>query len=358
MVRTGLVASLFAPAFAYALPRFAPRQNQAVVSIGNDGLHYYADVMVGAQQFDLLVDTGSPNTWINANVKYVPTSGATNLHRAFEVQYGSSASVNGTLWTDKFTAIATTAVAQQSIGVAEQVDGFPTQNAIKMAVDGALGLAPTSQDSDTTWLDNLAAQHAIPANVVGVYFNPLPTDGSFQFNRNGLLTVGWILDETYTGNITYVDALKDETGKIAAWVAPVDSLSTDGTPLPDSGLGALVDTSVPGIVVPSTPYNAWLVAANGTYTQNLTSFETTPTASFDFEIGGTTFGLTPDQYLIPKPFYALWNIPANSTASWSFITKTGDDDFIIGQKFIEQYLTILDSDNARIGFAVANHNLG
>lgn len=63
---------------------------------------------------------------------------------------------------------------------------------------------------------------------------------------------------------------------------------------------------------------------------------------FCFEIAGTPFPLTPDQYIIPQAQYGNYGLSPGKYYSW--IADGGADstsvDFIIGQKFMENYVRL------------------
>jgi hypothetical protein len=55
------------------LARLAKRSSSPVnVPVGTNAWNYFANVTVGGGVYNLLVDTGSANTWVGANKKYLP----------------------------------------------------------------------------------------------------------------------------------------------------------------------------------------------------------------------------------------------------------------------------------------------
>lgn len=73
-------------------------------------------VTAGSQNFNLIVDTGSSNTWVGAGTAYKPSVSAQSTGDSFSVTYGSG-SVTGTEYFDKVT-VGSLSIAKQSIGVA------------------------------------------------------------------------------------------------------------------------------------------------------------------------------------------------------------------------------------------------
>jgi hypothetical protein len=88
-------------------------------------------------------------------------------------------------------------------------------------------------------------------------------------------------------------------------------------------------------------------------TTGLTKCTKKPTGSFAFTIGGKAFALSPAQYLVPQAQYSNWQL--TGSAYYSYIGSGGSSgvDFIIGQKFLENYYSVFDTTNARVGFATA-----
>ena len=60
---------------------------------------FHLAVLVGNQTFNLIVDTGSSNTWVGAGTKYVPSPSSTRTNSSVGVSYGSG-SFKGQEYTD------------------------------------------------------------------------------------------------------------------------------------------------------------------------------------------------------------------------------------------------------------------
>jgi saccharopepsin len=98
---------------------------------------YTASVGIGTPptQYDLLLDTGSANTWVGADQPYVPTSSSAPTNQTVSVQYGSG-TFYGSEYTDTVTLSSSLVITNQSIGVATASQGF-------QGSDGILGYAFT-----------------------------------------------------------------------------------------------------------------------------------------------------------------------------------------------------------------------
>ncbi|KAF7985427.1 hypothetical protein HWV62_5149 [Athelia sp. TMB] len=306
---------------------------------------YVAAVKVGSQTFSLIVDTGSSNTWVGASTKL---NGGTSTGKSISVSYGSG-SFSGTEYTDS-VSIGSASVSSQSIGVASTATGFT-------GVDGIVGFGPVDLTLLTvsgtltvpTFLDNLKSQGTISTEALGVYF--APESGSDTDDANGELTFGGADSSKYTGSITYT--AKATSGTVSSyWGIAVSSISFGGQTI-GSGLQAIVDTGTTLIYIPSTAYSSFLSVGGGTTDifSGLAKFDSKPTETFSFSIGGTTFNLTPAQYLIPTAQYSNFGLSGSAYYSWIGSGGSSGVDFIIGQKFLENYYSVFDTTNSRVGFA-------
>jgi len=310
---------------------------------------YIAQVKVGTQTFDLIVDTGSSNTWVGADTKFSKGSTGVSTGKSISVSYGSG-SFSGTEYTDTVT-VGSATVTSQSIGVASSSTGFS-------GVDGIFGVGPVDLTEDTvsgvstvpTFLDNLYSAGTISTEVLGVSF--APESGSDDDDANGELTLGGTDSSKYTGSITYT--AKSTSSSVGPYWGVAVSAITYGTTSLGSGSG-IVDTGTTLIYIPTSAYTKFLSASGGKTdsTTGLAKFTTKPTGTFSFTIGGTKFALTPAQYLVPTAQYSNFGISGSSYYSWINDGGSSGVDFIIGQKFLENYYSVFDTTNSRIGFATA-----
>lgn len=310
----------------------------------NEVFTYLAPVVVGDQTFDLIVDTGSSNTWVGATTKFVATSSAVNTGKSVEVTYGSG-SFSGTEWTDTVSLNGITATAV-SIGVAKTSTDFE-------GTDGIIGFGPEDLTEDTvsgvsefpTFLQDLVAQGVIGETILGVQF--APPAGSEDEDTNGVLTLGGVDTTAFTGSITYTTAIAPW------WGADVSDFAFGSTSLGTATASAIVDTGTTLVYVPSSVYSKFLTASKGTLDEDtgLVKFTKAPTSNFSFVFGGTTFTLTPAQYLIPTAQYENWGITGSDF--YTFINDGGTEapDTIIGFTFLEFYYSVFDTTNNRVGLA-------
>ncbi|KAF7321189.1 Aspartic protease [Mycena chlorophos] len=316
----------------------------------NEDDTYVASVKVGTQTFDLIVDTGSSNTWVGSGTKYNPGSTATDTRDSFSVEYGSG-SASGTEYTDN-VGIGGLTISKQSIGDASKTSEF-------QGVDGIVGFGPVDLTEDTvsgqntvpTVMQNLLSQGLISTNVLGVSF--APESGSDDDDTNGELALGGVDSSKYSGTLSYVSTTSASPYS-EYWGITVSSTTYNGKSI-GSSASAIVDTGTTLIYIPTATYNTFSSDTGGKTdsSSGLLSWSSLPTGNFGFTIGGVSYTLTPAQYTIPQAQYSVWGLSSGKYYSWISAggTSAADVNFIIGQKFLENYYSVFDTSNSRVGFA-------
>jgi len=324
----------------------SPVSELASAPVINEIFSYIAPTVVGSQTFNLIVDTGSSNTWVGATTKFVAGSTGKSTGDSVEVSYGSG-SFSGTEYTDT-VSIGGTGVTGQSIGVAKTSSGFE-------GTDGIVGFGPVDLTEDTvsgvntvpTFMQNLVSQGVISENILGVSFAPL--SGSDEEDTNGELTFGGVDDSKFTGSITYTTAVAPW------WGVSVSKFAFGSTSLGTTTASGIVDTGTTLLYVPTTIYTKFLSTSGGKLDNNsgLVKFTTKPTSNFSFVVGGTTFTLTPTQYLVPTAQYSNWGI--SGSGFYTYIADGGSEapNTILGMTFLENFYSVYDVANNRVGLAPA-----
>lgn len=238
----------------------------------------------------------------------------------------------------------------QSIGAATSSSGFN-------GVDGIIGFGPVALTQGTvsnantvpTFMDNLYNQGKISTEVLGVYFKP--ESGSDTNDANGELTLGGTDTSKYSGTLTYFPRLTSGSAS-PYWGISIASFTYGSTSLATSATG-IVDTGTTLIYIPTSAYNKFLSATGGTTDSNsgLASFTTKPTGNFAIKFGSTTYTLTPAQYLVPTAQYSFYGLSSGKYYAWINDGGSSGVNCIIGQKFLENYYSVYDTTNSRIGFA-------
>ena len=265
-----------------------------------------------------------------------------------QVSYGSG-SFSGTEYTDKVSFAGLT-VNSQSIGSASSSTGF-------QGVDGIIGFGPVDLTQGTvsnantvpTFLDNLFRQGSISTEVLGVYFKP--EAGSDTADNNGELTLGGTDSSKFSGSIAFFPTLK--SGSAAPyWGIQINGFSYNGRSVGGATQG-IVDTGTTLIYIPTAAYNSFLSATGGRTdsSSGLAIFNTKPTGNFAITFGSTSFTLTPAQYLVPTAQYSNFGLQSGKFYAWINNGGSSGVNTIVGQKFLENYYSVYDTSNARIGFA-------
>jgi len=331
----------------------SPADNVAVV--------YIASVGVGspATQYDLLIDTGSSNTWIGAGRSYVRTSTSSSTGSSVSVTYGSG-SFSGTEFIDQVTIAPGLVIPRQSIGVASTSTGFD-------GFDGILGIGPVALTEGTlsgggattttvipTLTDNLFAQGTLTSNLVSVSFNPTTSVEIV----NGELTWGGTDSSKFTGSIGFVPKT---TVQPASFFWGIDQSITYGTANTNilSTNAGIVDTGTTLILIASDAFTRYTRATGAVSDAATGLFRLTPAQfsnlqNLNFRINGVTRTLTPNGQIWPRAL----NTAIGGTNSQVYLivanlgTPSGQGfDFVNGYTFLERFYSVYDTANNRVGFA-------
>ncbi|KAF9174903.1 hypothetical protein BGX21_008823 [Mortierella sp. AD011] len=323
----------------------------------NADVSYLITVGLGtpAQDVDLIFDTGSSDLWVqSANYDPSQSSTSSDLGETFSIEYGSG-STNGEEYTDQVTIGDFTFT--QEFGVASEASGFDgTQGLVGFGPDDLSAITSNGENIPTP-TDNLYSSGQISSDVIGVYFQPI-TDGSSQ-ETNGEVTFGGVDSTKYTGSITYVPVTSTYPAN-QYWGIDVSSI-TYGTTKVSSTTHGIVDTGTTLILLSSNDVTALYKNIQGAALDDNTGLYTIPSSqvsklkNITFTIGGTAFTLTPSQYLVPANQVA--NMGGDSGTTYSWIGSLGDNEsglaFILGQKFLENFYSVYDTTNNRVGLATA-----
>jgi hypothetical protein len=321
---------------------------------------YIAKVGVGspATTYDLVVDTGSSNTWVGSNTAYVKTSTSVSTGQPVDVGYGSGY-FSGTEYTDTVTLSTGLTITKQSIGVASSSSGFS-------GVDGILGIGPVDLTVGTltnlptskipTVTDNLHSQGTIAQNVIGIFFGPTTS----QTVTNGEITFGGTDAAKYTGAIGYTPITT--TNPASTYWGINESITYGSTTILSSTAG-IVDTGTTFLYVASDAYSKYK-SATGATLDSATGLLLVSSAQYgalknlNFHIGSNTYALTPNAQIWPRSLNT--NIGGSSTAIYLIINDIGTPsgsgfDFVNGYTFLERFYSVYDTTNSRVGFATTSY---
>ncbi|KAG2156946.1 aspartic proteinase [Suillus bovinus] len=299
--------------------------------------------------YNLLVDTGSSLTWVNA-ASYVKTSTSVDTGQAISSSYGS-----GTEYTDTVT-LGNLTIIQQPIGVISE----STFTGITVGVigigpldltEGILrGSPPTATIPTVT--DNLYIQDMISQIVVGVSFEPTTSES----DTNGELTFGGIDAIKYTGAVAYTPLTTTEP---ASYYWGINESITYGSTTILSETAGIVDTGTTLILIASNAFSAYQSGTGAIEDETTGLFRITSTqysalVNLNFNVGNNTYALTPNGQIWPR---ALNTYIGGSTDYIYLIvndfgTPSGEGlDFINGYTFLERFYSVFDTTNSQVGFA-------
>ncbi|KAG1904485.1 aspartic peptidase domain-containing protein [Suillus fuscotomentosus] len=328
--------------------------------VTNAAVTYLIEVGIGspATTYNLIVDTGSSNTWVGANTKYVKTKTSVDTGEPVAVTYGSG-SFSGTEYIDTITLGSGLTIAAQSIGVASTSTGFTD-------VDGILGIGPVDLTNDTlineptktipTVTDNLYSQGTISQKVVGISFEPTTS----KTVTNGGLTFGGTDATKYTGSIGYTPITT--TYPSSTYWGINQSISYGSTTIMSSTAG-IVDTGTTFVYIASDAYAKYQSATGGTPDTAtglllISSSQYKALKNLNFHIGSETYALTPNAQIWPRSLNSY--VGGSSNAIYLMVSDIGTPsgsgfDFVNGYTFLERFYFVFDAANSRVGFAETSY---
>ncbi|KAF9224223.1 acid protease [Gyrodon lividus] len=310
-----------------------------------------------ATYYNLLVDTGSSNTFCGIGKMYVQTSTSIPTGEGVEVTYGTGYFF-GIEYLDQVTLAPNLVITNQSIGDALLYADFEY-------VDGILGVGPVALTNGTltsdpnalipTVMDNLVAQGLIKHKILGVHFAPA-TNSS---DTNGVLTYGGVDSSLYEGELTYIPVTETYPSSYYWGINVTSSTYGTKTVIPVSTAG-VVDTGTMQVHLADDFFAVYMDAIPGAKLDHNRSFIEIPHSSIphiqplNFTIGCRVFSMDAAAQLIPTDQNTFWG--GDPSKQYGVVTNLGSTsgeglDFILGQKFMERYYTVFDTDSNRVGFA-------
>ncbi|KAI5286234.1 Type I transmembrane sorting receptor [Ascosphaera aggregata] len=203
---------------------------------------YLFPVTVGETTFNLQLDTGSSDLWIygednqyiGKHSRYKPSKNGNKIaNSSWEISYADGSGAYGHVWRDT-VSIGSISVEEQGVETAS----FVTSQLVRDAnSDGIIGLGFS------------VGNHASPRqmtffeNVVDRLEEPLFT-ADLKHDAPGTYDFGFVDDEKYTGDITYVDVDSSR----GYWEFTVDDLSLGNRSIATK-LGSIADTGTTLLVL-------------------------------------------------------------------------------------------------------------
>jgi len=239
----------------------APIRPEHRINVTDAGVNYTIPVAIGkpAQIFNLLIDTGSSNTWVGASQTYHQTSTCKPTGKIVHTNYGSGG-FTGAEYTDLVSLGPDFIISEQSIGVASTAQGLDE------GVDGILGIGPVDLTADTlsgepsvpTVADNLYKLGIIPSELIAISFAPTTRS---EDTPNGELSFGDVDNTKYTGQIEYVPITKSSPAN-KYWGIDQSITYGSGTPILSQTAG-IVDTGTTQLLLATDAFKAYQKATGG-----------------------------------------------------------------------------------------------
>ncbi|KIM81522.1 hypothetical protein PILCRDRAFT_8583 [Piloderma croceum F 1598] len=318
---------------------------------------YTANVGVGnpPTTYQLLIDTGSSNTWVGAGKPYHQTSTSKSTGQNVAVSYGSG-NFSGREFIDEVTLSPELVIKSQSIGVANFSEGFE-------GVDGILGVGPTDLTNHTinnssllvpTVTDNLYKQGSIPIDLVSIAFAPTTVEN--DNTTVGLMTFGGTDSTRFIGDIEYVPITQTP---VSSHFWGLNQSATYGSTTLFNNKAGIVDTGTTLVLLATEYFNAYanltggkMNDATGLLEINKSQYQNLQT--LNFQIGNTVYPLSQNAQIWPR---ALNNLIGGQDGSiFLIVSDLGEApgtgfDFVDGFAFLQRFYSVFDTTNKQIGLA-------
>ncbi|EMD36918.1 hypothetical protein CERSUDRAFT_137265 [Gelatoporia subvermispora B] len=327
----------------------------------SQAVNYVVTVSIGnpPTDYELLVDTGSSNTWVGAGQPYQITSTSKPTLSTVHVDYGSGKMV-GTEWIDTITIGGDLTIADQSIGVAAMTRGFD-------GVDGILGVGPTDLTCGTltdtsecipTVLDSANDQGLLDSYMLGISFKPT----NMMEEVNGVLTFGGVDDSRYVGELHWVPLTTTEPANQFVGIDQDMLYGTkDSTTVLLEGASGIVDTGTSLLLIASDAFQQYLTLTGATPDDATGLLKIDPkdyakVHSLWFRIGQHTYELTREAQTWPRSLNGAMG--GDEDAIYLVVNDLGclsgsGLDFINGMVWLERFYAVFDVGGGRVGFAPA-----
>jgi hypothetical protein len=313
---------------------------------------YYGEISVGtpSQNFKVIYDTGSSNLWVpNKKPSIISRKDIYNSKKSstyvpngttFNIQYGSGP-VSGFYSEDTMT-IGPYAIPSYTFAEVNVTKGLgPAYSLGKFDGIAGMGWDDISVDGVETPLRALVNSKDLDANQF-----------AFQLGSGGAagsLTIGGVNKAAYTGDFDVHPVIDTVPGKKGYWAIAMDDLTVGGTSMTtckkaiiDSGTSLLAApvADIKKIVAavgakPLVPGKEWSIDCDSA------------SPDIDFVLGGKTYSLTKEQYVINSGGTCLFAMTGLD------VPAPAGPLYILGDVFMRAYYIKFDVDNSAIGIAKA-----
>eukprot|EP01062_Namystynia_karyoxenos_P014401 TRINITY_DN1518_c0_g1_i4.p2 TRINITY_DN1518_c0_g1~~TRINITY_DN1518_c0_g1_i4.p2 ORF type:complete len:564 (+),score=226.69 TRINITY_DN1518_c0_g1_i4:73-1692(+) len=330
---------------------------QSIVINDYQDAQYYGEISVGTppQTMQVIYDTGSSNLWV-PNKKPVLSfhklynHDKSSTYRAngtiFNIQYGSGP-VSGFYSADTVD-IGGVSVPDYTFAEVNNTKGLGLGYSIGK-FDGICGLGwdDISVDHVTTPLRALVNSKKLDANVFAFY---LGTGGAA-----GELVLGGVNPKHYTGDFKYVPVIDSIPGKKGYWALQLDDMQIGGESVTTTRK-AIVDSGTSLLALPTKDIKAIAKKVGAKTVLPIPPFNREYTMDCDAQapdidvmIGGSTYTLTKDDYMIKSCTAGQCECLFGMTGL--DVPAPAGPLIILGDVFMRAHYVKFDVDNSRLGFA-------
>lgn len=313
----------------------------AINQDGND-YTYFSTMKFGSRQQEMymLIDSGSANTWVMGSSCQ---SNACQTHNTFGSEDSSTLKTTTQKWSmtygtgevDGVVAKDSVQLANYSLSMSFGLASTASDDFNNYPMDGILGLGrSTDATNSQTVMQVLDSQGHLPSNIVGIHLQR-SSDGT----NDGQITFGGVDSSKFAGKLSYAKTIATDSWQVAADDAGVDSNAVGFT-----GKTAIVDTGTSYILMPPADADSLHDLIPGS-SQNgeLYIVPCSSTASVYITISGVKYSVSPKDYVGKASGSGC---QSNIIGHQAF----GPNDWILGDVFLKNVYTVLDFDNARVGF--------
>ncbi|KAI9068199.1 aspartic peptidase A1 [Trametes sanguinea] len=303
----------------------------------------------------LLVDTGSSNTFVGAGKAFVPSSTSQATTNIMQVSYGSG-SFTGMQYYDQIKLADGLVINNQSIGAASMSEGFD-------GVDGILGIGPIDLTCDTivnnpdqcdyTVTDNAWNMGLLDAYEVGISFGPTQS----LDEKNGELTFGGVDRTKFHGSLKYVPLTSQSPASSYVGYEQSISYGNMGTILQHTA--GILDTGTTLVLIATDAFKRYQELTGGVLDDDTELLRITPEQygslqNLNFRIGDNDYSLIPNAQIWPRALNEA--IGGAADGIYLIVNDIGGNsggglDFINGMTFLERYYSVYDIGASRVGFA-------
>ncbi|KAI7864807.1 aspartic peptidase domain-containing protein [Spinellus fusiger] len=333
----------------------------------NIDLAYLINVSIGTppQPFTLLLDTGSSTTWVSGKGcghycglpihTYDKTNSSTyqSSDLVFNIRYGEGFAKG--VYAKDTLLLNGVSVPDINFAISDFNDGELTTN----GADGIIGIGPdnlTVYNNPNgvvvpTIITVMHQQDIIEKNLFSVYFQPIQDFSSYLSRVNGEITFGGVNLERIKGDVYYMPLTTSQDFQ-DYWAADIDAIYVRDKSVPITpGLSGLLDTGSTLVMLPEKVIQSIFSNIRGIRRdfsgQYIVPCASTELPSISLSMGGSNFTLEPEHYVIRGGLLG-------HTASHCYTYLQEAPPFvgaILGYGFLQQFVSIYDNENRRVGLA-------